>query len=137
MTDLDTVTGRPAATGCHSVYAAAPTGVRAAPGRVEHDLGASAYAELRALRDLPYAGLGPAPDRLPTELRPQVRRVVTENARVGQAATPLEGAAWPVSARCSPPDTPPPGTTYRLRRRGVSPPPHLRRHAVPGARRLG
>ncbi|CAM5673438.1 galactokinase [Kitasatospora aureofaciens] len=63
--------------------------------RVKHDLGDGAYAALRAgceraagllelpaLRDLPPADLAPALDRLPGELRPLVRHVVTENGRV-------------------------------------------------------
>jgi galactokinase len=63
--------------------------------RVKHDLGDGAYAALRAgceraagllglpaLRDLPAAALAPALDRLPEELRPLVRHVVTENGRV-------------------------------------------------------
>ncbi|MET9179972.1 galactokinase [Kitasatospora aureofaciens] len=63
--------------------------------RVKHDLGDGAYAALRAgceraagllelpaLRDLPAADLAPALDRLPGELRPLVRHVVTENGRV-------------------------------------------------------
>ncbi|WBP90797.1 galactokinase [Kitasatospora cathayae] len=63
--------------------------------RVKHDLGDGAYAALRAgceraagllglpaLRDLPSADLAPALDRLPGELRPLVRHVVTENGRV-------------------------------------------------------
>ncbi|GLY66326.1 galactokinase [Amycolatopsis taiwanensis] len=37
---------------------------------------------LKALRDIPFDGLGPALDRLPAELRPLVRHVVTENQRV-------------------------------------------------------
>jgi len=71
--------------------------------RVKHDLADGAYAELRAgceraaallgvpaLRDLPYDGLGPALDRLPAELRPLVRHVVTEDARVEQAIALLD-----------------------------------------------
>ncbi|MDH6127887.1 galactokinase [Kitasatospora sp. GP82] len=71
--------------------------------RVKHDLADGAYAELRAgcersaqllglraLRDLPYAGLKPALDRLPAELRPLVRHVVTENVRVEQAMALLD-----------------------------------------------
>ncbi|MGW6912844.1 galactokinase [Kitasatospora sp. NPDC054939] len=66
--------------------------------RVKHDLADGAYAELRAgceraaqllglpaLRDLDPAGLPAALDRLPAELRPLVRHVVTEIARVGRA----------------------------------------------------
>jgi len=71
--------------------------------RVKHDLADGAYAELRAgceraaallgldaLRDLPAAGLDTALDRLPAELRPLVRHVVTENARVEQAIALLD-----------------------------------------------
>ncbi|PBC78125.1 galactokinase [Streptomyces sp. TLI_235] len=71
--------------------------------RVKHDLADGAYAELRAgceraaallglpaLRDLDPAGLDAALDRLPTELRPLVRHVVTENARVQQAIAHLD-----------------------------------------------
>ncbi|KJS63858.1 galactokinase [Streptomyces rubellomurinus] len=63
--------------------------------RVKHDLGDGAYAALRAgceraaellglpaLRDLSAADLPAALDRLPSELRPLVRHVVTEDARV-------------------------------------------------------
>ncbi|WP_441250597.1 galactokinase [Kitasatospora sp. McL0602] len=71
--------------------------------RVKHDLGDGAYAELRAgceraaallglpaLRDLDLAGLPAALDRLPAELRPLVRHVVTENLRVEQAVAHLD-----------------------------------------------
>ncbi|WP_431680074.1 galactokinase [Kitasatospora sp. KL5] len=71
--------------------------------RVKHDLADGAYAELRAgceraaallglpaLRDLAPAGLDAALDRLPVELRPLVRHVVTENARVEQAVALLD-----------------------------------------------
>ncbi|MEV6212583.1 galactokinase [Kitasatospora sp. NPDC051914] len=71
--------------------------------RVKHDLADGAYAELRAgceraaallglpaLRDLAPAGLDAALDRLPAELRPPVRHVVTENARVEQAVALLD-----------------------------------------------
>ena len=37
---------------------------------------------LKALRDVPFDGLDPALDRLPEDLRPLVRHVVTENQRV-------------------------------------------------------
>nr|WP_224275021.1 galactokinase [Streptomyces sp. LS1784] len=70
--------------------------------RVKHDLADGAYAKLRAgceraaealgvltLRDLPSSGLAEALDRLPAELRPLVRHVVTENARVEQAVALL------------------------------------------------
>ncbi|MFD9688750.1 galactokinase [Kitasatospora sp. NPDC059088] len=70
--------------------------------RVKHDLGDGAYAALRAgceraaellglpaLRDLEAADLGPALDRLPGELRPLVRHVVTENGRVLEAVDHL------------------------------------------------
>ncbi|MBD0692262.1 galactokinase [Streptomyces sp. CBMA123] len=63
--------------------------------RVKHDLGDGAYADLRAgceraatllglpaLRDLRPDGLAAALDRLPDELRPLVRHVVSENERV-------------------------------------------------------
>lgn len=72
--------------------------------RVKHDLADGAYAELRAgceqaaallglsaLRDLTPADLPAALDRLPAELRPLVRHVVTEDARVEQAITLLDG----------------------------------------------
>ncbi|GAA2743387.1 galactokinase [Kitasatospora cinereorecta] len=71
--------------------------------RVKHDLADGAYAELRAgceraaallsltaLRDLPLAGLDAALDRLPGELRPLVRHVVTEDDRVEQAVALLD-----------------------------------------------
>lgn len=71
--------------------------------RVKHDLADGAYAELRAgceraagllglpaLRDLRYEGLAPALERLPAELRPLVRHVVTEDVRVEQAVALLD-----------------------------------------------
>ncbi|WP_033819917.1 galactokinase [Kitasatospora sp. MBT63] len=71
--------------------------------RVKHDLGDGAYAGLRAgceraaalldllaLRDLPPAALDGALVQLPAELRPLVRHVVTENARVEQAVALLD-----------------------------------------------
>ncbi|MFJ3789375.1 galactokinase [Kitasatospora sp. NPDC090091] len=71
--------------------------------RVHHDLGDGAYAALRAgceraaallglpaLRDLAPAGLDAALGRLPAELRPLVRHVVTEDERVRQAVDVLE-----------------------------------------------
>ncbi|MFJ1703379.1 galactokinase [Kitasatospora sp. NPDC088346] len=71
--------------------------------RVKHDLGDGAYAGLRAgceraaallglpaLRDLPLAALDGESARLPAELRPLVRHVVTENARVEQAVALLD-----------------------------------------------
>ncbi|MER5639061.1 galactokinase [Kitasatospora sp. NPDC002227] len=71
--------------------------------RVKHDLGDGAYAELRqgceraagllgvaALRDLTTADLGVATSRLPAELLPLVRHVVTENARVTEAVALLD-----------------------------------------------
>ncbi|MDH6577003.1 galactokinase [Kitasatospora sp. MAP5-34] len=71
--------------------------------RVKHDLGDGAYAELRAgceraaellglraLRDLPPDRLPQALDRLPAELRPLVRHVVTEDVRVEQAVARLD-----------------------------------------------
>ncbi|GAA2146852.1 galactokinase [Kitasatospora kazusensis] len=71
--------------------------------RVKHDLGDGAYAELRAgceraaallglpaLRDLPPVGLDSALDRLPAELRPLVRHVVTEDVRVERAVALLD-----------------------------------------------
>ncbi|MFB7618008.1 galactokinase [Kitasatospora sp. NPDC056181] len=70
--------------------------------RVKHDLADGAYAKLRAgceraaqllrlpaLRDLPLSGLVEALHRLPADLRPLVRHVVTENARVEQAVALL------------------------------------------------
>ncbi|GGT09378.1 MULTISPECIES: galactokinase [Streptomyces] len=70
--------------------------------RVKHDLADGAYAALRAgceraarllglpaLRDLDGAGLPAALTRLPGELVPLVRHVVTENARVGRAVAEL------------------------------------------------
>lgn len=70
--------------------------------RVKHDLGDGAYAALRAgceraaallglsaLRGLDLAGLPAALDRLPAELGPLVRHVVTEDARVEQAVALL------------------------------------------------
>jgi len=63
--------------------------------RVKHSHSESGYGErrrstelaadllgLKALRDVPLDGLAPALDRLPEELRPLVRHVVTENQRV-------------------------------------------------------
>ncbi|GAA4862027.1 galactokinase [Kitasatospora terrestris] len=71
--------------------------------RVKHDLADGAYAELRAgceraaellglpaLRDLPADGLDAALGRLPAELRPLVRHVVTEDGRVQQAIRLLD-----------------------------------------------
>ncbi|MGF1430307.1 galactokinase [Kitasatospora sp. LaBMicrA B282] len=71
--------------------------------RVKHDLGDGAYAALRAgceraaallglaaLRDLDAAGLPAALDRLPTELGPLVRHVVSENERVLRAVALLD-----------------------------------------------
>ncbi|MFH8381474.1 galactokinase [Kitasatospora sp. NPDC018058] len=71
--------------------------------RVKHDLGDGAYAALRAgceraaellglpaLRDLAVADLAPALDRLPGELRPLVRHVVTENRRVLETVERLD-----------------------------------------------
>ncbi|WP_405363185.1 galactokinase [Kitasatospora sp. NBC_00085] len=73
--------------------------------RVRHDLGDGAYAALRAgceraaallglpaLRDLPAADLDRALARLPDELGPLVRHVVTENDRVRQAVALLDAA---------------------------------------------
>ncbi|MBB4947277.1 galactokinase [Kitasatospora gansuensis] len=73
--------------------------------RVKHDLADGAYAALRAgceraaallglpaLRDLDLPGLPAALDRLPAELRPLVRHVVTEDARVEQAIALLDAA---------------------------------------------
>ncbi len=70
--------------------------------RVKHDLGDGAYAGLRAgceraaellgvpaLRDLTSAELSASLDRLPAELGPLVRHVVTENERVTQAVALL------------------------------------------------
>ncbi|MEU8438069.1 galactokinase [Streptomyces sp. NPDC029216] len=70
--------------------------------RVAHDLADGAYAALRAgceraarllglpaLRDLAEAELPGALGRLPAELVPLVRHVVTENARVGRAVEQL------------------------------------------------
>ncbi|MFE1793024.1 galactokinase [Streptomyces sp. NPDC059525] len=70
--------------------------------RVKHDLADGAYAALRAgceraarllglpaLRDLAAAQLPGALSRLPAELVPLVRHVVTENARVEQAVARL------------------------------------------------
>ncbi|GAA2251479.1 MULTISPECIES: galactokinase [Kitasatospora] len=70
--------------------------------RVKHDLGDGAYAALRAgceraahllglpaLRDLAPDGLAAALDRLPGELRPLVRHVVTENRRVTETVDHL------------------------------------------------
>ncbi|MBD0694357.1 galactokinase, partial [Streptomyces sp. CBMA123] len=71
--------------------------------RVKHDLGDGAYAALRsgcekaaavlglpALRSLDAAGLPAALTRLPAELQPLVRHVVSENARVQAAVAALE-----------------------------------------------
>ncbi|MET8628351.1 galactokinase [Kitasatospora sp. NPDC004669] len=71
--------------------------------RVKHDLGDGAYAALRAgceraaellglpaLRDLAVADLASALDRLPGELRPLVRHVVTENRRVLETVERLD-----------------------------------------------
>ncbi|WP_406095076.1 galactokinase [Kitasatospora purpeofusca] len=71
--------------------------------RVQHDLADGAYAALRAgceraaallglpaLRDLAAADLPAALDRLPVELVPLVRHVVTENGRVEQTMRELE-----------------------------------------------
>ncbi|MFB7666504.1 galactokinase [Kitasatospora sp. NPDC056138] len=70
--------------------------------RVKHDLGDGAYATLRAgceraagllglpaLRDLGPADLAAAVDRLPGELGPLVRHVVTENQRVTETVDHL------------------------------------------------
>ncbi|MEV7023261.1 galactokinase [Kitasatospora sp. NPDC093558] len=74
--------------------------------RVKHDLGDGAYAGLRAgceraahllglpaLRELGPADLPTALPRLPEELRPLVRHVVTENERVAEAVAHLESGA--------------------------------------------
>lgn len=74
--------------------------------RVKHDLGDGAYAGLRAgceraarllglpaLRELGPADLASALPRLPEELRPLVRHVVTENERVAEAVAHLEAGA--------------------------------------------
>ncbi|WP_282203197.1 galactokinase [Kitasatospora fiedleri] len=71
--------------------------------RVKHDLGDGAYAGLRAgceraagllgvraLRDLGVAELAAAQERLPAELRPLVRHVVTEDQRVLDAIALLD-----------------------------------------------
>ncbi|MFJ6138855.1 galactokinase [Kitasatospora sp. NPDC092286] len=71
--------------------------------RTRHDLADGAYAALRAgceraaalldlpaLRDVPPSGLDPALGRLPAELRPLVRHVVTENERVRRAVALLD-----------------------------------------------
>lgn len=71
--------------------------------RVKHDLGDGAYAALRAgceraadllgldaLRDLPAEGLTAALERLPEDLAPLVRHVVTENQRVAETIEHLE-----------------------------------------------
>ena len=76
--------------------------------RVKHDLADGAYAELRAgceraasllglqaLRDVTAGDLGSALDRLPDELRPLVRHVVTENERVVEAVAILDRGALP------------------------------------------
>ncbi|MER7583555.1 galactokinase [Kitasatospora sp. NPDC097691] len=72
--------------------------------RVKHDLGDGAYAALRAgceraaellgldaLRDLPATGLTAALERLPDDLAPLVRHVVTENGRVAETIEHLDG----------------------------------------------
>ncbi|MER5353940.1 galactokinase [Kitasatospora sp. NPDC002551] len=72
--------------------------------RVKHDLGDGAYASLRAgceraaellglaaLRDLPAGSLAAALERLPAELAPLVRHVVTENQRVAETIKHLDG----------------------------------------------
>ncbi|MER7761470.1 galactokinase [Streptomyces sp. NPDC097619] len=82
--------------------AAADLALLALDTRVAHDLGDGAYAALRAgceraaalldlpaLRDLPAAELPTALDRLPADLAPLVRHVVTENGRVAEAVTLL------------------------------------------------
>ncbi|MFF3072702.1 galactokinase [Kitasatospora sp. NPDC057936] len=74
--------------------------------RVKHDLGDGAYASLRAgceraarllglpaLRELGPADLASALPRLPEELRPLVRHVVTENERVTEAVAHLAAGA--------------------------------------------
>ncbi|MCC9312212.1 galactokinase [Kitasatospora sp. RB6PN24] len=71
--------------------------------RVKHDIGDGSYAAVRngceraaevlglpALRDLPAAELEPALTRLPAELVPLVRHVVTENDRVLRAVALLD-----------------------------------------------
>ncbi|MFF1909513.1 galactokinase [Kitasatospora sp. NPDC058218] len=71
--------------------------------RVKHDLADGAYARLRAgceraaallglpaLRDLDPDGPASALARLPDELRPLVRHVVSENGRVGEAVAHLD-----------------------------------------------
>ncbi|MFE1319490.1 galactokinase [Kitasatospora phosalacinea] len=71
--------------------------------RVKHDLGDGAYAGLRAgceraaellgvraLRDVDAAGLAAAEERLPAELRPLLRHVVTEDQRVLDAVALLD-----------------------------------------------
>ncbi|WP_229928669.1 galactokinase [Kitasatospora xanthocidica] len=76
--------------------------------RVKHDLGDGAYAALRAgcekaagllglpaLRSLEPAGLADALTRLPEELRPLVRHVVIENARVEAAVAHLDAGDLP------------------------------------------
>ncbi|MFF5448630.1 galactokinase [Streptomyces sp. NPDC012888] len=76
--------------------------------RVRHDLADGAYAALRAgceraagllglpaLRDLAPGELGAALDRLPAELAPLVRHVVTENARVTEAVRLLAAGDTP------------------------------------------
>ncbi|WP_330328474.1 galactokinase [Streptomyces sp. NBC_00536] len=76
--------------------------------RVQHDLGDGAYAALRAgceraagllglpaLRDLPADRLGEALAALPAELAPLVRHVVTEDARVAEAAARLAAGDTP------------------------------------------
>ncbi|MET9696804.1 galactokinase [Streptomyces sp. NPDC006529] len=76
--------------------------------RVQHDLGDGAYAALRAgceraagllglpaLRDLPADRLREALGALPAEAVPLVRHVVTENARVTEAAARLAAGDTP------------------------------------------
>ncbi|MFJ8478228.1 galactokinase [Kitasatospora sp. NPDC094011] len=71
--------------------------------RVKHDLGDGAYAALRAgceqaaallglpaLRSLDAAGLPATLEQLPDDLRPLVRHVVSENARVEAAVAALD-----------------------------------------------
>ncbi|MFF1902712.1 galactokinase [Kitasatospora sp. NPDC058218] len=71
--------------------------------RVKHDLADGAYAQLRAgceraaellglpaLREVPLSGLDEALSRLPDELRPLVRHVVTEDDRVRRAVALLD-----------------------------------------------
>jgi galactokinase len=76
--------------------------------RVHHDNAGSGYGDRRAscqratkilgltsLRDLSLGGLEVALVRLPDELRRRVRHVVSENARVIDAAAALRVADWP------------------------------------------